>query len=141
MSTTELEASLEFMKTKLTANATLVSLATGGFHRSAAPVGAVPPFVIFAYQSGHDTLTFNANRVLSHLLFQVKAVGPVSMMTVIWQMAALIDDVLKKTAGTATGTKIDGYFREEPLMYDEVRPDGSRWTYCGGLYRSIAEQV
>jgi hypothetical protein len=141
MSTNEVAASLDFIKTKLSANSTLSNLAVGGFHRGAAPVGTVAPWVTFQYQSGSDTLTFNVVRVLSRLLFLVKAVGPEAMTATVFQMAALIDDTLRKTSGVVTGAKIDACYRVEPVQYDEVRADGSKWVHCGGLYRPEVEQA
>jgi len=142
VSTHEVAASLDFIKAKLTANSTLVSLATGGFRRGAAPVGTIPPWVIFAFQAGTDTLTFNARRLLSRLLFLVKAVGPDTMTPTVFQMAALIDDELKRTTPqSVTGANIDACYRIEPIQYDETRADGSRWVHCGGIYKPEVQQV
>jgi hypothetical protein len=140
MSTHEIAASLEFIMSKLTGDATLMSIATGGVYRGMAKVGATPPFIVVAFQAGHDVLTFNDVRMVSQLLFQVRAVGPASLTSAIFQAAARVDDLLKKTSGTATNSLILGLYREEPLHYDE-NVDGVLWTNTGGLYRPIVQQI
>jgi hypothetical protein len=141
MSTSEILASLDFIKTKLGTDATLVSLATGGIHTGAAPVGTVAPWIVLAFQGGHDALTLNGIRFFAHLLFQVKAVGQSSILATLFQMSALIDDLFKRTSGTVTGGYISSCYREQPLHYPEMRPDGTEWTHTGGLYHHIVEQV
>jgi len=142
MSTTEIAASLDFIKSKLTANVALVSLAIGGFHQGAAPVGTPAPWVAYSYQSGRDVTTFNAVRLFSSLLFLVKAVGPQAMQETLFEMAALIDDEMGRAGPEAvTGAVIGAYFREEPFHMDETRSDGASWSHCGGLYRAHTEQA
>jgi hypothetical protein len=141
MSTAEIAASLDFIKTELEANPTLVALATGGIHTGAAPVGTMPPWIVLSFQAGHDTLTLNAIRIFAHLLFQIKVVGPSAMLTLLFQMSALIDDTFKRTSGSVIGGYVSSCYRENPLHYDEVRADGVKWSHTGGLYHHIVEQV
>lgn len=143
MSTHEVQIALSWLYTTLTGDATLTALLSGGAHgiwRAYAPPGTLPPYVIFGQQSGgNDTLTMNAVRLLTNPLYQVKCVGPASNMQPILDAASEIDNLLKRTAGSATGGIVSVCYRESPLETDEI-VDGELWSNVGGLYRLQLQQ-
>ena len=134
MSVHEITMAFQFLVSTLSGDATLTSLAPGGVFRAMAPPQTATPFVILAFQSGTDTLTGNAVRMISRTTFQAKAVGPASQTATIAQAAARIDDLLKivRNASTTGGIILDCY-RSSPLQIDEL-VDGELWTNWGGMY-------
>jgi hypothetical protein len=141
MSTHEAEIALSYIDTKLRANATLVSTATGGIRHGRPPKGSTPPWVLFKYFAGSDTVTITGTRILTQLLFSVTAVGLDSTATTVYDIAALIDDTLKEGSPEAvTGGRMNGCFREESILYTEDVDDGTQIIHCGGIYRFFLEQ-
>jgi hypothetical protein len=136
----EIASTLDFIKAKLTGDATLMALIPGGVKRSYAPSGTVAPYAIIGYQAGHDVLTVNVTRIMSHLLFQAKIVGPAKNTVAIFQAAARLDDLLKRTSGSATGSLILSCYREQALHYDELVGE-EVWMNAGGLYHHIVQQT
>lgn len=134
MSVHEITLAFQFLISTLANDATLTSLAPGGVHRAMAPPQTSTPFVIVSFQSGADTLTGNAVRMISRTTFQAKAVGPANQTATIVQAAARIDDLLKivRNASTSGGTILDCY-RSSPLQIDEL-VDGILWSNFGGMY-------
>jgi hypothetical protein len=135
MSAHEITMAFQFLVSTLKNDATLANeLAPGGVHRGMAPPQTATPFVIVAFQSGADTLTGNAVRLISRTTFQAKAVGPASVTTTIAQAADRIDTLLKlvRNASTTGGVILDCY-RASPLQLDEL-VNGELWTNWGGLY-------
>lgn len=140
MSTHEAVIAFEFVYSTLSGDANLANYAPGGIHRGFAQPGTVVPFVVMGYQAGSDTLTMNAVRVASQPLLQIKAVGPASMSMQVGQAASEIDDMLKRTSGSAAGGLILAFYRETPLFLDQ-EVNGEPWVDIGGLYRSIIQQT
>jgi hypothetical protein len=136
----EVNLGFAWLHSKLSADSTLLSYAVGGIWRGYAPSGTITPFLVVAYQSGHDKLTMNGIRVLSHLLFQCRVSGPAIITTAIENASNRLDDLLKRTSGTTSGGIIDACYREETLYYNEVVV-GEKWSNIGGLYRLIIEQT
>lgn len=142
MSAHEIALSFEWLYSTLSGDSTLAGYAPGGVFRSLAPPTTATPFVIMSYQSGLDSLTMNAVRMMSELLFLAKAVGPATSMAGIVNAASQIDVLLKRTSGTT----VDGLgailacYREQPLEVDEI-VNGELWTNIGGLYRLQIEQI
>ena len=91
---------LQWLRATLAADSTLATAAPGGVYRGVAPPGVLTPFVIISLQSGIDVLTVNAYRLMSQPLYQVKAVGPASVMTTIVAAANEIDALLGRSSGT-----------------------------------------
>jgi hypothetical protein len=141
MSANEAFVGLEFLVGRLKGDAMLASLAPGGVWDSMAPQGTAQPFIIVAYQAGTDTTTnVGVVRLLSLILYQVKAVGPATMATAVAAAAAQADAVLGGKNGLKNIATADGFiaacYREQPLMYPEPQPvNGVLWTNIGGLQR------
>lgn len=142
MSTTTHEAviALEWLFATLSGDATLTALAPGGCFRALAPPNTPTPFVIVGYQSGVDVLTMNAVRLFSQPLYMVKVVGPADITPTIAQGAARVDELLKRSSGTAAGGLILDCYREQPLLVDEL-VNGTQWVSIGGLYRTEIQQT
>lgn len=141
MSTThEAVIALEYLISTLSGDTTLSTLAPGGCFRGLAPPNTVTPFVIVGYQSGVDVLTMNAVRLFSTPLYMVKVVGPADITPTIAQGAARVDELLRRTSGTATGGLVLVCYRESPLLLDEL-VNGTQWVSIGGLYRAEVQQT
>ncbi len=144
MSLHEIAAGYEFLVSTLSADSTLTDpntgLAPGGVWRGMAPVNTPAPFVVVSFLSGADTLSGNAYRLLSRLLYQVKVVAPNTMTAQIAEAAALVDDLLKRTAGSLTGGYIDACYRESPFALDDPPVAGVIFTAIGGNYRLEIQQ-
>lgn len=124
----------------LGADTTLAGFAPGGVKRALAPPDTATPFVIVGYQAGSDVTTMNAFRVMSSLLFQVKASGPASGTVALANAAEQIDVLLDQKSGTTTGGYVLSCSRQSPLEVDEL-VTGELWTNIGGLYRLQIEQT
>jgi hypothetical protein len=140
MSTVEVAGALDFIKAKLASDGTLMAMLPGSIRLGMAPSGTTQPWIVLDLQANHDTLTMNAVRIISHLLFQVRVVGLAANAATLFQAAARADDLLKRTSGTSTGSNILGCYREESILFSELI-NGVQWQHCGGLYRSIVQQV
>lgn len=143
MSVHESAIALEFLITTLSGDSTLTGVtgyAPGGVYRVMAPPSTVAPYIIVASHSGADVLSINAFRIMSDLLYQIRAVGPSAMMTQIVNAASRIDDLLKLASGTANGGYVLSTFRESPLELDE-EVLGELWVSMGGLYRLYVQQT
>jgi hypothetical protein len=66
-----------YLESTLGNDATLLGLAPGGVNRALAQPNTAIPYIITAFHTGIDTVTMNAFRVLTNLVFQVKR--PVSI--------------------------------------------------------------
>lgn len=131
----EIALGLAWINATLMGDSTMVALTPGGFHRAMAPPDTATPFVMYAWQSGADTTTANAFRLLSELTFQIRAVGPVSDMASVMAVASQIDTLFGgPTSGITTGGIIDACYRQSPVMFDEL-VSGKQWSNIGGLYR------
>lgn len=151
MSVNEAWLGFVFIDGLLRPDATLASLSPGGGYRSMAPSEGIngntiqAPYWIMALQSpGSDSITMNGVRLLANPLFQVKVVGPVSMMQQIVDAAERIDILLGGGQGlrnqTITGGFIGACYRESVLQLDEPQV-GELWTNIGGLYRLSIQQT
>lgn len=131
---------LEFLIATLAGDSTLATYAPGGVFRVLAPPSTPPPYVIVASHSGADVLTINAVRMMSDLLYQVRVIGPSSMMSQIAGAAQEIDNLLGRTSGSANGGIVLACFRESPIQSDEEL-EGEMWVTLGGLYRLYVQQT
>lgn len=126
---------LTFLFSTLHGDATFLGLVTG-VYQGIAPQGTTPPYCVMGVQSpGLDTLTANAQRVLSKPLFSVKIVGPVSMMEALSAAYARADTLLALVRNDpATG--VLACYRESPLYLPEPElVNGKQWVNLGGFYR------
>lgn len=140
---------LQWIYETLVADSTIGSLAPGGFYRGAAPDKdkdgtLVPsPFVVFNYQSGSFKTTMNGVRVLSRVLYQIKAtgLGDADHASGVAAAAAQIDALFKERRNeTTTGGLIDSCIGDAPIQYDEPAVAGVFWTHFGGLYELFIQQ-
>jgi hypothetical protein len=140
MSAHESMLALQWFNTVLTGDSTLMSLVPGNIYRAMAPPNTVTPFIIIALQASTDVITMNGFRLITSLLYQVKAVGPSGVTATLAQAAARIDDLLGLTSGVVTGGAILSCIRDSPLQTDEI-VNGELWTNIGGLYRIQIEKT
>jgi hypothetical protein len=140
-----------YLESTLGGDGTLATLAPGGINRAMAQPNTVAPYIIIAFHSGTDSVTMNAYRVLTNLVFQVKVVGPANNTAQLTAASARIDVLLGSPPGIPPGALpiiiggvTEGYlyscFRESPLEVDELVV-GELWTNIGGLYRMELGQV
>ena len=134
-----------YLETTLGGDSTLESMAPGGVNRAFAQPGTAVPYIITAFHTGIDTVTMNAFRVLSNLVFQIKVVGPANNTSQLAAAAARIDALLGSppgippgAIGIVVGGVTAGYlyscYRDSPLVTDEL-VTGQLWSNIGGLYR------
>ncbi len=69
---------LMWLNTILSNDSTLTTGAPGGIRRAMAPPDTATPFVIISVQSPIDITSMNKFRLMTEILYQVKAVGPAS---------------------------------------------------------------
>jgi len=141
MSTHEITIALSFLHITLNSSSDLTTAVPGGFWPGSVPSNKTPPFGLYGYQSGFDTLTSNGVRLITQPLYQVRVSGPASIIDQVAAAAALTDDVLKRTVNTSvTGGLVAASYRESPVHIDE-QIDGVPWVSIGGLYRLVLQQV
>lgn len=93
---------IQWLVATLSADSTLAGYAPGGIWRGLAPPATTTPFVIVAHQAGTDSLTMNAFRLFSEIVYQVKAVGPASVTTQITNAAGRIDQLIGSPPASGT---------------------------------------
>lgn len=124
--------------TAMQADSALIAAATGGVWQGFADIGTTGPYGIVILQSANDALTMNVKRLFSHLLMQIKAVGPVgpsaSGYAALVTIANRIDVLFGRVGPTAlaSGGVLDCY-REQSIAYEEL-VNGQQWSHLGGLY-------
>lgn len=147
----EILLGLAYLETTLGGDSTLAGYAPGGVYRSLAQPTSLTPYIIFAFQSGTDSVTMNGFRVLTRALFQVKAAGPANNTAGLANAAARIDALLGSPPGFPPGgipITIGGVnqgwlysiYRESPLAQDEL-VTGELWSNFGGMYRMEVGQM
>lgn len=137
MSTQEVVLGLMFLSGVLQGDSTLAALAPGGVFRGSADPGSATPYVIVAWQSGTDALTTTGVRPLTHIRYQVKAVGPALNTLAVANAASQVDTLLGGNSGlrnqSVTGGFIGSCYRDGMLMVDEL-VTGEKWVNIGGFY-------
>lgn len=125
-----------YVSAMMKADSALVAAATGGIWQGFAPIGTALPYALVTKQSDHDVLTLNANRVMSHMLLQIKAVGSTSDYDTLEIIANRIDALFgKQDASTPpTGGIVLGTYRESQISYEEAPAPGVQISHLGGLY-------
>jgi hypothetical protein len=113
-----------------------MAAALGGVWESRAPLKTSAPYVLYGRLSGSDVLTMNATRVFTHILMQIKCVGPASNYDTLIIIANRIDALFKKvdTQMLSSGVML-GCYREQELAYPEpALVNGQDWSNLGGLF-------
>jgi hypothetical protein len=144
----------------LAADATMVSLAPGGFWHGAVPPtfenqALQVPIVIMAHQGGPgDVVMVNGFRVFNDLLFQIVAAGPQSVIDMVAQAAAQLDKLLGGPPNLPASGQIQAppgsgasgvigqllaIYRQQPIMLD-LEEQGESWSKIGGFYRVQLQQ-
>lgn len=119
-----------------TADTSLMAAATGGVWQGNADIGVTAPYVSYGQQAGTDVLTMQAVRLFTHLLVQIKAIGPSSNYAALVTIANRIDALFKdvRNVALATGFMLSSY-REQTIAYEDPQLiNGAQWSHLGGLY-------
>ena len=135
MATDPTSTAFALLYSTLHGDATLLALLAGGVHQVAAPPGSTPDWLLISQQSGTDTNTATAVRILTRMLFQVKVVGPVQDAGNLRSAYARADALLQPSGQPLRnqgGTL--ACFREQTISYGEM-VEGVLWLHYGGLYR------
>lgn len=133
---TEIYQAYAYIVGAMKADTALTAAATGGVWQGFAPIDTPMPYALVTKQSDHDVLTLNVNRVMSHLLLQIKAVGLTSDYDTLEIIANRIDALFgKQEASTPpTGGIVLGTYRESQISYEEAPAPGVQISHLGGLY-------
>ena len=133
----ETALALQWVTTTMQGDSTLMTAARGGIFLGLAPVDTLAPFVIVQQQAGTDMLTVNAVRLFTHIVMQIKALGPSgpggSFATLV-AIADRIDALFKSVRDTplSSGGVLCCY-REQSIAYSELVNE-QPWMHFGGLY-------
>ena len=112
------------------------TLVGGRIYAYLAPERSAYPLVIFSHQGDYDVMGVGTARILASTLYQVKAVGKasaVSMMS-LQAIADRIDALLQGASGTVTDGEIVSCVREQQISYVEYA-ESAVYGHLGGLYR------
>lgn len=112
------------------------TLVGGRIYAYAAPSRASFPFVVFSHMGDYDVMGVGTARILASTLYQVKAVGKasaVSMMS-LQAIADRIDALLQGASGSVTDGVILSCVREQQISYVE-QAESEVYMHLGGLYR------
>ncbi len=126
----------------LTADTELSALVDSRVYSGAAPQGAALPYVVISHQSGRDVLGVGTTRIMSHLIYLVKAVGQGQSYVSLEPIADCIDAALHGASGSVAG--VDGAgaellacTRAMTVAYAEI-DEGIQYRHLGGLYELVA---
>lgn len=123
----------KWVEDRLKADATLISLGVAArVYRYVAPPAAVMPYVVLAMQPGAaDVVGLGISRILSDMLFGVRAVGSYEDQATLESIAARFDPALqvRESAGV-------GCVRTNPLSY-QTTEGGQYLRHLGGVYRVV----
>lgn len=129
----------QWLYSKLSTDATLISLVGTRIYSYVAPAGTLTPFVVYAYQGGQDIAEVGNYRIFNSGLYQVKAIGQGLSMAAIAPIAHRIDALLQRASGSVAGGSILACVREQPISYLELS-NGVRYNHLGGIYRIIVQE-
>lgn len=132
----EVAQAYAFVIAAMQADTALTTAATGGVWQGFAPIGTSAPYALVSRQSGHDVLTVSADRVFTHVLMQIKAVGLASDYDTLVTIANRIDALFGKRgpSSPSTGGSLLDTYRESEVAYEEVPAPGVQVSHLGGLY-------
>lgn len=119
---------------RLSGDATLTGLASGGVHDRTAPQGSVCPYVILAKQAGTAFHMLGNNAGFDEQLFLVKGVTDEHSAKKAGEIAERADTLLNRYALTIAGGTLLVCRRELDVDYDE-RTDGHVFKHVGHIYR------
>ncbi len=126
----------QYVNTTLRADSALMAASVGGVWQGTADIGVTGPYTSFGQQSGQDSLTSAAKRVMARMLLQIVGVGPdaqyAALVVIANRIDALFGDV--KNVGLPGGGVMLTSYREQPLALDIGLVAGASWSKLGGLY-------
>lgn len=125
-----------WLKTILTADATLNAAVGGRIYRGHAPQGAAFPCVIYAMLSpGDDVRGSGPTRIWMKPLYVVKAVGEGNNLLALQTIADRIDVVLHGiVGGSSSGIRIDYCIRKRPFYLEDVQPGNEVFQHLGAEF-------
>lgn len=118
--------------TRLSGDATLKGLATGGIHHRLAPPGAITPYVVFTRQGGSDLGTFGAST--ERPLWLVKGVCRGASATKAEEVDARCQLLLHKVRLAIPASRPITVQRHSVFDYGETS-DGEQVHHVGWIYR------
>lgn len=132
----EIALAFQWITTTARADTALMAAATGGVWESVADIGVTGPYMAFSEQSGLDSLTLTAKRVMARFLMQIVAVGPAAQYAALVVIANRIDALFGdiKNQGLPGGAVMETSYREQPLALPIGLVNGAAWSKLGGLY-------
>lgn len=128
----------QWLYTVLSGDTTLSSLVGGRIYSYLAPQDAVLPFVVYSHQAGHDVRGVGPTRIMTSLVYQVKAVGQGGSFQPLKAIADRLDVLLQGASGSVVDGTVLMCVREQPVEYVEVE-NGVQYRHLGGLWRIIAQ--
>jgi hypothetical protein len=124
----------QWLVEKLRDDAAVAALVGQRIYSELAPQGAAMPYIVVQNQASVDVLGVGSQRILTELVFVVRAVGRGASYAGLAPIADAIDAALHLASGaTANGTVL-GCRREEPFRRPEVT-SGVQYRHLGGIYR------
>lgn len=117
---------------KLTGDATLMALATGGVYHRLAPAGTSTPFVIFNLQTGDATYT-QGRLATREMYYLIKGIDEGLSSKVAGQIDDRVIALLNDVMLTVSGYTMLHLRRSSDVEYVEVA-DGVSYQHVGGLY-------
>lgn len=117
------------------ADSALTTAATGGVWQGFAPIDTSGAYALVTKQGSQDALTMNVVRLFSHIILQIKAIGPATNYAALVAIANRIDALFKRVGPTALpdGGGVLACWREQEVSYSEL-VNGAQWEHLGGLY-------
>lgn len=128
----------EWLYGLLSADLTLTPLIAARAYRGVAPAGTVYPLLVYNLQAGSDVRGVGPARVMTSLLYQVKAIGTGNNFTALEPIVDRVDALLQGVSGSVVGGQILACVRETPVAYTEIDGD-QQYSHLGGLYRIWAQ--
>jgi hypothetical protein len=131
----EITQALQWCESTMHADSALMAAAVGDIWLSMAPIGTAAPFVIMSQQAATDMLTVNAVRMFTHILLQLKGIGPATNFGALITIADRIDALFKSVREVGLGgtSAVVCCYREQIISYSELI-NGATWHHLGGLY-------
>ena len=125
----------QWIMATMKADTALMAAALGGVWNGNADIGTLDPYASFGRSSGSDVLTVNVVRLFTHIILQIKAVGPVANYAAIVTIAQRIDALFGRADHVTLSTGgVLACWREQEIAYDEPLVNGVQWSNLGGLY-------
>ncbi len=130
----------QWLYATLHGDATIVAAVGDRIYADVAPLDAAYPFIVYNLRSAQDVAGVGAQRILSQLDYQVKAIAQGASYQPIKAIAQRIDELLHRKSGTTTDGTVITAVRLEPVRYPETdAQSGVQYKHLGGIYRLQAQ--